>query len=175
MRLRRPVMSEEEAQAAMTVLRAVADQRILVEHDADKVRGAIEAIDTTPVFDGDKVERDPSSKQMGKFARGSETSRKAALANYPRAGSQRARILEHVLASGGAGRTREELEDRLGLTGNTVRPRVRELIDGGWLRVRKDGGTPVTRRTTLGNASEVLEATERAAKHARRAREAVPA
>lgn len=176
MELRRPVMSEEEAQAAMTVLRAVADRRILVDHDADKVRGAIEAIDTTPTFQGDKVTRDPGAKQLGKFARKSETSRQAALVNYPRSGSQREQILLAMARRIELGRTREELATELRLPDNSVRPRVRELIDGGWIRVRTIDGDPVTRSTALGNRSEVLELTaDGARKVAARQPKAVPA
>lgn len=164
MKLRRVVMGDEEAQAAITVLRAVRDQRILVDADQDKLLHAIEAIDVSPAVDGDKTELDPRVRQLGKFARKSETSRQGALANYPRSGSQRDRVLHRVIDSGEQGLTREELEQVTGLRGNTVRPRVRELIDGGWIRARAadDGAVALRRKTAMGNWSEVLVATEKA-------------
>jgi hypothetical protein len=168
MKLRRVVMGDEEAQAAITVLRAVHGQRILVEHDQDKVAHAIEAIDVSPAVDGDKTELDPRVRQLGKFARKSETSRQGALANYPRSGSQRERVLREVILSGDRGMTREELESATTLGGNTVRPRVRELIDGGWVRVRAadDGAVALRRKTAMGNWSEVLVSTVKAARYA---------
>lgn len=103
----------------------------------------------------------PDSNELGPFARDSETSRKAALANYPRSGSQRERILRHVVARssrvGERGAIREEIQWELGLGGDTVRPRVKELIEGGWLRE-----TEHTRRTTKGNEAVVLAPTQKA-------------
>lgn len=170
MELRRPVMGSEECEAAITVLRAVIQKRVLVDHDEDKIRHAIEAMEIAPVEDGEKAELNPRVQQLGKFARRSETSRAGALDNYPRSGSQRDRVLRHVLVSGERGMTREELEQATGLGGNTIRPRVRELIDGSWLRVRAndmDGAVALRRKTAMGNWSEVLEATEKARAYAR--------
>lgn len=82
---------------------------------------------------------------------GAATSRKAALDNYPRSGSQRHRIL---LALRNRGMTREEIEFALQLSGNAVRPRVDELMKGGWVEA-----TDRTRKTTLGSDAEVLVAT----------------
>lgn len=79
------------------------------------------------------------------------TSRKAALTVAPRAGSQRWRVLTAIFNAGETGITRDELEARLGLSGNTIRPRVRELLDGGFAKE-----TDRTRRTRANADSIVL-------------------
>jgi hypothetical protein len=101
-------------------------------------------------FDGQAVTvlSDPADKQLGPFARQSETSRLAALQAYPKQGSQRWWILAALAF---APSTREELEGRTGLPANSIRPRVRELIDGGWVVVTQE-----RRKTKAGNESEVL-------------------
>lgn len=73
----------------------------------------------------------------------SETSRLAALAILPRTASQRRRILRHLCwledsremhsASEMRSRTRDQLGAALGMNPNSLRPRVKELIEGGWL------------------------------------------
>ena len=59
------------------------------------------------------------------------TSKAAALAVAPKAGTQRRRVLE-AIASHPA--TDEELQARLAMSGNTERPRRVELVEGGWIR-----------------------------------------
>ena len=59
-------------------------------------------------------------------------------------------VLETV-AKHPAGVTREEIEALTGLDGNTVRPRVRELLDEGKLAI-----APYTGRTKHGNRCDVL-------------------
>lgn len=93
--------------------------------------------------------------KLGPFAREQDTSRKAALANYPRSGSQRERILYRIVKQALNGQTRAELET-LGLVGDAIRPRVLELIEGGWIKE-----TEVTRKTQLGNDAVVLVATDK--------------
>jgi len=63
---------------------------------------------------------------------GTETSRDAAIHVYPRAGTLRRRVLDAVLAAP-AGLTRDEVEVAADMLGSTVRPRVVELIAGGFL------------------------------------------
>lgn len=101
---------------------------------------------------------DPDERQLGPFVRDSETSRQAALANYPRAGSQRRLILDAFATGKGRahGFTREELARWTGLPDNSIRPRVGELIAGGWIGQGSKDGAPATRPTALGNDSEVL-------------------
>lgn len=101
---------------------------------------------------------DPGERQLGPFVRDSETSRQAALANYPRQGSQRRRILDAFATGKGRthGFTREELARWTGLPDNSIRPRVGELIAGGWIGQGSKDGAPATRQTRLGNDSEVL-------------------
>ena len=156
-----PVMTPDESEAAQIVLRAVLAKRILVEHDADKVRGALEAFTHAPVMNG-RVPVDPSANEMGKFARRSPESRKAALANFPRSGTQRMAILERIAAAGQRGMTREEVGRALRMSGDTVRPRMLELVEGGWLTAARDENGDMTRATLGGNDAAVLVATERA-------------
>lgn len=70
--------------------------------------------------------REPTLPHNGK-----PTSRAAAVAAEPRAGTDRARILEFIRACGERGCTRDEAAEALGLGGNTVRPRWRELEKAG--------------------------------------------
>lgn len=89
----------------------------------------------------------------GKFrADGSTTSRNAALAVYPRSGTDRYAIFMAIAASGEVGRTRDELAGELKMSPNTVRPRVVELLDNDWLEVAELR----TRKTVTGADSEVL-------------------
>jgi hypothetical protein len=104
---------------------------------------------------------DLDAKRLGPFVRDSETSRQAALANYPRQGSQRHRILARLyqrLLDDRPGATRDELAEGLKLSPNSVRPRVVELRAGGWIIAAADSDvdTDETRRTALGQESEVL-------------------
>lgn len=102
-------------------------------------------------------------RQLGPFARESETSRQAALDAYPRQGSQRHRILtvfvSQLVGTDGsrAGYTREELERITNLSGNTIHPRVQELIQGGFIEE-----TDRTRRTRNGSEAVVLNITAKA-------------
>lgn len=157
-----PVLVPEEAEAAKVTLRAVLGKRLLVDHDADKVRGVLEALESAPTREGSKVERDPAAKQLGKFARDSKTSRAAALRNYPRAGSQRDRVIKLLIREEG-GLTREEVGQRLNLPPNVATPRCLEAIEGGWVTHATDStGSEMTRKTGSGSDAEVLIASERA-------------
>lgn len=85
-----------------------------------------------------------------------ETSRKAALNAYPRTGTQRARVLALLRVKGTAGMTRWEIEHAMGLSGNSIHPRVLELIAGGFA-----AETDRTRKTPSGNDAAVVVATEK--------------
>lgn len=99
----------------------------------------------------------PDTDELGPFARDSDTSREAALANYPRSGNQRRVILDRLLICGGYGATREEITRATGIVPDAVRPRLIELVKGGWVRV-----TDRTRPTRRDNDAEVVVATEKA-------------
>lgn len=111
--------------------------------------------------------------QLGPFAKDSETSRQAALDTYPRQGSQRHRILitfaAQIVSRDGTrhGYTRDDLEEimRPPLTGNTIRPRVQELMEGGFLEE-----TDRTRRTRSGSDATVLAITEHGQREAEKNR-----
>lgn len=96
--------------------------------------------------------------QLGPFQAHSDTSRKAALDNYPRQGSQRWRVLEALELRRERGGTRDELAEELSLPPNSVRPRLVELMQGGWVT-----GTDRTRPTATGSEAEVLVVTEKVA------------
>lgn len=66
--------------------------------------------------------------QLGPFQRHSETSRHTAIGNYPRSGTQRARVLMLIAAGP---HTDNELVDLTGLSPSSVRPRRVELVDAG--------------------------------------------
>jgi hypothetical protein len=97
--------------------------------------------------------------RLGPFQRHSESSRKAASDNYPRSGSQRERILKLLLEQP---RTREELELAAQLRGSSVRPRIVELMEAGWVQELRDHNGLVERATTSGSMAVVLCATPKA-------------
>lgn len=173
-RLLAPVMGEQERDAAVIALRAMLRRGELVAKDADMVRGAVEAMQTAPEFSR-SVRMDTrelselAENRLGKFARSSPTSRKAALANYPRSGTQRMEVLHRVAREGEGGATRDELVKWIGRPPNVVTPRVKELVEGGWLESKlADDGTRSTRRTRAGSEAEVLCLTQRARTELRR-------
>jgi hypothetical protein len=93
------------------------------------------------------------------FARNSETSRQAAIAKY-NAGtgkSQREMIYRWIKFRGDTGATREEIQEHLELSGDTVRPRVCELLGAAKghtvPKIRLSGET---RKTKSGIKAEVL-------------------
>jgi hypothetical protein len=132
-----------------------------------EVTAALEAIgvgygEEFVVVPAAEFNRQPSLEEdrLGPFARDSETSRQAALDAYPRQGSQRHRILlvfaRQVPRETAAGYTRDELEAFTSLSGNTIRPRVQELIEGGFLTETEE-----TRRTRSGSEATVLKITHK--------------
>lgn len=110
-------------------------------------------------YNSDPTFLDPAANKEGPSPRGKATSKRAALANWPRSGSQRARILELMLSEPvrTRGMTRERIGYELGMSGDAVRPRVLELIAGGWLFE-----TEHTRPSIHGNDSVVLLASQKA-------------
>jgi predicted ArsR family transcriptional regulator len=96
---------------------------------------------------------------LGPFQRHSQTSRSAALDNFPRSGSQRKLVLLYLLDHPA---TREEVGHALRLGGSSVRPRVAELVEGGWVEDYRIAGELVTRRTASGSQAIVLRATPKA-------------
>lgn len=183
-RLLAPVMGEQERDAAVIALRAMLKRGELVARDADMVRGAVEAMQHAPVFGPSggppgSVEAtspvtgsqlaDAAQNRLGKFARSSATSRRAALANYPRSGTQRMEVLHRVAREGDSGATRDELVKWIGRPPNVVTPRVKELVEGGWLESGVDKqGLAATRRTRAGSEAQVLVLTARAKTELRR-------
>lgn len=103
---------------------------------------------------GDVVSALCGVPQVGPYTRDSVTSKKAAYENMPRSGSQRWRVLRAIAMQGGSGATREEISRMTGLDGDSVRPRVWELMQGGWVMA-----SAVTRKTNDGNEAEVLKVT----------------
>ena len=89
------------------------------------------------------------------YARGSATSRAAAKAIEPVAGTQRALILNEILLCEDFGCTDAHLQRVLVLSGDTVRPRRGELLKAGLIV-----GSGRTRKTSSGRAATVWVATE---------------
>lgn len=84
---------------------------------------------------------------------GTRTSRDAAADAVPFVQKQRARVLAHLFACGEHGATAQEIESALGMSGNSVRPRLVELREHGCAEFRGD-----TRKTTSGRAALVWRA-----------------
>lgn len=91
---------------------------------------------------------------LGPYERSSGTSRQAAVDNFPRSGTQRARVLEFIAAAGPRGCTRDEVTAGLGLPDSSTDPRVWELLRGGFVEP-----TGETRETRAGSHADVLRAT----------------
>ena len=102
------------------------------------------------------------------FAASSETSRDAAIKKHDRnnSHSQREQILVFIAAQGAHGATRDEIEVELeciGIKGNTLRPRLKELLGEAkgytkhhLCRLMDCDGKPVYRKTRCGLNAEVL-------------------
>ena len=101
----------------------------------------------------------PREHPLPAFAPGSKTSRQAAIAKYDRRDSivQRELILSFIRERGDYGATRKEIQTWFKLSGDSVRPRVKELLGQakGWTapRIRV---SELTRKTVSGNRAEVL-------------------
>lgn len=98
--------------------------------------------------------------KLGPFVKDSSTSRRAALDNYPRAGSQRHRIIEALYRAYRGELTRDGIAEELGLQHQSVDPRVLELIRGGWVQE-----TPREKPTRTGSKAKLLELTSKARAH----------
>ncbi len=86
---------------------------------------------------------------------GSETSKEAAAKAVSRAESDRETIFAAIVAAGGL--TRDEIEVVTEISGNTVRPRVVELVKAG----RIEESTTEWRNTRLGCRAAVLQVTQK--------------
>lgn len=162
-----PVMASSERDAAVVVLRWALESAKIEVRDSELVRGAVEALQTAPLFVRRELEANglvaAAQNRLGAFERSSPTSRSAALRNYPRSGTQRMEVLHRVKLQGDAGATRDELVVWLGKAHNVVTPRVKELVVGGWLQVKlDDSGAVVTRVTRARSQAEVLVLSDRA-------------
>lgn len=87
------------------------------------------------------------------YVAGSETSKAAAESMRKCAAFQRGQVYDAICDAGVHGLTREEIEAETGLPGNSVRPRVVELIEGGMIKSADE-----KRRTASGRRAEVLVA-----------------
>ena len=79
--------------------------------------------------------------KIGKYTRKSLTSRQMALVATPKTGTQRRRVYDFIYYGGRT--TREEIAQTLRMPENSVRPRIAELMEGGWVKVvgyRKNSG-----------------------------------
>lgn len=94
-------------------------------------------------------------KPIAHFAKDSDTSFAAAEAlTEDRLNRLEAAVYEAILNSGSHGLTREEIEAETGLPGNTVRPRVKTLLER-----ERIYPASFTRKTRSGREAEVLKAT----------------
>lgn len=84
---------------------------------------------------------------------GTPTSRGAARAIRHRAQTIRLKIYDLLVSRGANGATREEVEQATGFVGNTVRPRIVELVEA---HLVQESGR--TRPTVAGRAASVLVA-----------------
>jgi hypothetical protein len=149
--------TQEERRSYFTALRKALDDAGIGYGEEFAIVRVGETIGTGPAADS------PSANGLGGFARDSATSRKAALDNYPRSGTQRAKVLRAITEAArlGGGVTRDELCLALTMPPNVLTPRVKELIDGGWAKEDPD----MKRRTRAGSEAVVVFATDKAMNH----------
>lgn len=114
--------------------------------------------DTPDAAPESPVASDAAVNALGPSPAGKKTSKLAALSNYPRSGSQREELLRAMFERPERKWTREDLAAHTGLSGDTVRPRVLELVAGGWLEVDREH----TARTEAGHRAEVLLLSDKA-------------
>ncbi len=88
---------------------------------------------------------------LAPYVRGSLTSEQAAKAISDSAAPLCRQVLRLIRDHGVNGLTREELETVSGLKGNTIRPRVRTLMDAGLIIASDE-----VRRTASGQRAQVL-------------------
>ena len=77
------------------------------------------------------------------YVKSSYTSKMAAIRQEPRAGTQRAILLDHFKLRDSYGATDEEQQDRFQMNPSTPRPRRVELVNQGW--IKDSGRTRATR------------------------------
>lgn len=100
----------------------------------------------------------PTADGPGRVRRdGSSTSKAAALQVLPKSGTWRGKVLAFVVGRGEVGATFEEICRGLGRDYSNIGPRVRELVEGGWVEDSRS-----TRRGTSGSDQMVWRATKRA-------------
>lgn len=102
-------------------------------------------------------DEDIDQDKLGGFVRDSETSRKAALDNFPRAKSQRRRVLEFTLYRRDVGCTADEAEAAIGLPPQSGSARMVELKQWGWVEPNGE-----QRPTRNGSMAAVMIATPKA-------------
>lgn len=111
--------------------------------------------------DSSEIPGGADANELGPFSSESETSRGAALLNYPRSGTQRWKVLTAIVSSGG--RTRDQLSEELHLPDSSVDARVWELKKGGWIEEssRKERTRAAAEATVLVATTHGREEVER--------------
>lgn len=135
-----------EAEQIRAIVAQLAEWRVLAGDHALIARDLIAEFDTLSNAREDSV---------GKFSRTSLTSKQSAMAIKPRTGTLRRRVLDVIGFSGERGLTRDEIAEICHMSPNSVRPRVSELMEGGWIR---DSGR--TRKNENDLDCEILILTE---------------
>jgi hypothetical protein len=79
------------------------------------------------------VRSDLDENRVGKFSKKSLASKKSALAILPSTGTQRRNVYDFIKVHPGT--FREHIANCLEISENSVRPRVAELLEGGWIVV----------------------------------------
>lgn len=122
----KPVLGEEEAAAGRTVLRAVLDGRLLVEHDEQLIAHVIEAFENAA-----EVPPPTARRTAGARTGDPSTSKRAAELVAPQAASQRGVILREFVRAAERGLTGHEVEEMLHIRGSWKR--VSDLKREGWI------------------------------------------
>lgn len=98
---------------------------------------------------------DPTANETQVRRDATDTSRLAALRAFPRSGTARKKVLDHLGRAGEAGDTDERIQDILRMGSHSECPRRLELVAGGWV---EDSGK--RRRTRTGASAIVWRLTE---------------
>lgn len=127
-------------------LQAALAENVALKANADRREAEIAALRSGRIESVDEVHTYTQT-------RGRKTSKSAALAAAPKSGTTRRRVLTAIIA---APSTDEQIAMACGIAENSVRPRRKELLDGGFI---VDSGQ--RRRTVAGNDAVVWAATDK--------------
>lgn len=144
-----------EAEAAQVDLDAIEREHLLRDQAARDARLLAQGTSSDPDDLGIPEPQlrlgDPTASRPGaRHAAAGDTERASSLAQAPKSGTDRRRVLDHLASTGDTGATDEEISIALEMRLYTAAPRRTELVSAGWV---EDSGR--RRPTTTGSPAAV--------------------